>query len=475
MRWPSNRSVGLVFHATLLAALACSSSPTDADMRPGDASSTSDSPHTDKRDAGPHIIVTMMPVDAGTTSDAKHRGDAHTTAPDAGTPNDTGTAPDTSTATDGGTVHDSGGGAASGLHVVIGTSGAAGHIVDGSGNVVQLHGVDRSGSEYACIQGWGFFDGPVDQTSITAMKSWNVDAVRVPLNEDCWLNINGVSATYGGANYIAAIQAYVSLLIQNGMVVILDLHWTAPGTEEATGQLPMADSDHAPAFWSSVAKTFANNPSIVFDLFNEPYITDWTCWAAGGSCANDANNTPYQVAGMAALLQAVRQAGANNVVIMGGLGYSSEFSGWVSAVESIPTLAAPLNGLTLDNVAASWHVYDFNATGCPSQYNSYSGTCDTAAATAMATSITSVLAAGYPFITGESGISAYQSSTPFSTAQVMMLESWYTGVLAWIRAQGQSYLAWDWNTDGDPFLLTDYTGTPTPGFGVTYQGVLAGL
>src|ERR1700761_3731896 len=30
----------------------------------------------------------------------------------------------------------------------------------GHGRVVQLRGVSRSGTEYACIGGWGFFDSP---------------------------------------------------------------------------------------------------------------------------------------------------------------------------------------------------------------------------------------------------------------------------------------------------------------------------
>ncbi len=32
-------------------------------------------------------------------------------------------------------------------------------LVDGSNNVVHLRGVNRSGTEYACVQGWGIFDG----------------------------------------------------------------------------------------------------------------------------------------------------------------------------------------------------------------------------------------------------------------------------------------------------------------------------
>ena len=66
------------------------------------------------------------------------------------------------------------------------------HLVNGAGKTVRLLGVDRSGLEYACVQGWGFSDGPTDAASIAAMKAWRINAVRVPLNEDCWLGINGV-------------------------------------------------------------------------------------------------------------------------------------------------------------------------------------------------------------------------------------------------------------------------------------------
>src|SRR2546429_292137 len=36
-------------------------------------------------------------------------------------------------------------------------------LVDASGNQVVLHGMNRSGTEYACVQGNGIFDGPSDQ------------------------------------------------------------------------------------------------------------------------------------------------------------------------------------------------------------------------------------------------------------------------------------------------------------------------
>jgi endoglucanase len=67
---------------------------------------------------------------------------------------------------------------------------------------------------------------------------------------------------------------------------------------------------------------------------------------------------------MASLLQAVRNAGADNVVILGGLAYSSDFSQWVALVNNIPTLASRLNGLSIAYVAASSHSYDFNSRRC---------------------------------------------------------------------------------------------------------------
>src|SRR5689334_15758866 len=85
--------------------------------------------------------------------------------------------------------------AAAGLHV------SGNRLLDKSGRVVSLQGVNRSGPEYACVQGWGIFDGPNDSRSIGALATWHVNVVRVPINEDCWLGINGINPRFAGANY----------------------------------------------------------------------------------------------------------------------------------------------------------------------------------------------------------------------------------------------------------------------------------
>jgi endoglucanase len=191
-----------------------------------------------------------------------------------------------------------------------------------------LHGVDRSGTEYQCVHGYGIFDGPNDAASVQAIAAWHTNAVRAPLNEDCWLGINGINPAYAGANYQQAIGAYVNLLNQNGMVAILDLHWNAPGSNLATGQEPMPDADHSVTFWTSVANYFKSNSSVIFDLYNEPYPDNnqdttaaWTCWKNGGTCSG----VPFQTAGMQTLVTSVRNTGSQNVIMLGGVEYGECF------------------------------------------------------------------------------------------------------------------------------------------------------
>ncbi len=96
------------------------------------------------------------------------------------------------------------------------------HLVNSDGHTVVLHGVNMSGTEYACVADKPsnpFGGQPEDSPrTISAMQSWGVDAVRIPLNEDCWLGINGV--TIGGNAYRHVIEALVSRLAAAGFYYI---------------------------------------------------------------------------------------------------------------------------------------------------------------------------------------------------------------------------------------------------------------
>jgi hypothetical protein len=327
--------------------------------------------------------------------------------------------------------------APAGLHV------SGNRLLDSNNTAVQLHGVNRSGTEYACIQGWGIFDGPNDATSVSAIASWNVNIVRVPLNEDCWLNINGVSAAYGGANYINAVVNYVNLLHAHGMYAELSLMWGAPGTYQATYQPGGPDEDHSPAFWSSLASTFRNDPNVILAPWGET-TTGWTCFMQTG-CNNQAtygpNNAGYQTAPMQQAVNLMRQAGYTGVIsipcidyanICGTMPDGSNYNGstWL---QSRPT--DPLN-----NIVAEAHVYGMN-------------TCDT---TSCFNADYAPVAAAVPMIWGETG-ETYDGSDPGS--------SYISTFLPWADAHGVGYEAWTWDTWGDNLsLISNYNGTPNDAY-----------
>ena len=152
-------------------------------------------------------------------------------------------------------------------------------------------------------------------------------------------------------------------------------------------------------------------------------------------------------------------------------------------MQSIPSLPAPLNGISIDNVAASWHAYDFNSayTQCPSSTISpptARTSCATAQQFASSSGITGVLSAGFPVVVGEMGdlrvLDVDGEQVLFRATSVH--QNWLDGVMTYMEGQGQGYLAWSWDLDQDPVLITDFTtGAPTPDFGVTYQVHLQSL
>jgi endoglucanase len=306
-------------------------------------------------------------------------------------------------------------------------------LVNGSGQSLRLLGVDRSGTEYACAQGWGIFDGPSDATSIQAMAAWHVNAVRVPLNEDCWLGLNGVKAAYAGANYRSAIEGYVSRLNAAGLTAVVDLHWSAPGGRLALSQQIMADSDHAPAFWTSVAGAFKGVPGVVFDLYNEPHDLSWSCWRDG---CWDAYG--WHVAGMQQLVTVVRAAGARQPILVAGTGWAGDLSQWLAYRPSDP----------LHQLAASVHIYNFSQCDTSSCWNQ----------------TLAPVAAAVPLVAGEIG---EDDCGP----------AFINAFMTWADAHHVSYLGWAWDTascGGGPSLIASYGGTPTA-FGAGLRNHLAAL
>jgi len=335
-------------------------------------------------------------------------------------------------------------GAGTGLAIAV----SGNHFVNGAGQTVRLLGVNAPSTEYACEQGWGYAQQPLTTATARAIAAWHADAVRVPLNEDCWLGLNGQPSYGTQAGYQQAIESWVSDLHSAGLYVILDLHWSAPGTLDADGQRPMPD-DHAAAFWTSVATAFKNDPAIVFDAFNEPYspaadgdsglAVSWSCWRNGGC--------PVPVA-------------ADGTRPDDGDTYANDLSGWLSNEPTDPD----------HQLAASFHNY-------------YGEACDTTSC--WGTTIAGV-AAHVPVVTGEFDQGYDCASPPSGPAGLTTFDTTY---MRWADATGVSYLAWGWwvlgNTSSpcsslgggsDNYaLISEYTGTAVAPDGLNLFQHLASL
>ena len=277
-----------------------------------------------------------------------------------------------------------------------GASGTLGIAVSGdklistqTGSVVQLLGVSASGFEQggtSFANGVENYGNPTDP-GFAAMASWNMNLVRIPLNEDTWLGVHNCTDDGGNSS---TLQSNLKQAIANanaaGLYVILDLHWSAPnsfGCPEGQGSMP--DEDNTVAFWSSIAAAFKGNPAVIFELFNEPFGANvYANWIApinspapagqsasdlsillnGGTYGNgymyECNNgcnliagdlytapgtAPFQTAGYQAIVNAIRATGATNVILANPIGWAGQIQTWREARPLDPA----------GQLASGWH------------------------------------------------------------------------------------------------------------------------
>jgi hypothetical protein len=208
------------------------------------------------------------------------------------------------------------------LSVSYSTSGT--HIIDPNGDIILLRGIDRPSLEWSDV---GQFLSLADYT---LMADWGANVIRLSLSQ-CFWNSNSDS-------YQSTVAQQVAWIKSLGMGVILDLHWSV-GSGSTCAQQTMPDSGST-TFWTSVAGVYANDPWVIFELYNEPNSVSWTVWRNGGDAGG------FQTPGFQGLYSTVRATGANNVVLIGGLNWAYDLSG---------VAADPISGT---NIVYNTHPYN---------------------------------------------------------------------------------------------------------------------
>ena len=375
-------------------------------------------------------------------------------------------------------------------------------LLDASGNIVHMHGVDLSGTETACVTGGGFgiFASPdgngVAQNSaasVASMVAWNINFVRIQLNEDCWLGINtsGLNSSYvdtactswpGGCTaappstgepYANAITSFVNLLNENGIYAEIVDMWDAPGTDVAVGQSGSSssfnggdyygpDEDHSPDMWASMANTWASNPEVILSPAGEEDVS-MACQMNG--CSNEGlapNNVDglgsgsfnggsgyyYKVAGLSQGVTVMRSNGFDGPIAL----ECAHFGGTCDCSQSGTSCAG---GVTS---GATWVADRPTDTLDPSQilaevHNYGTGDC-AAGPSCFDAQYAPVVDAGYPMFYGELGDGSNSDCS----------DTYLPEATSWADAHEIGYMTWTWTADeGDcTSMIGDYTNAEPP-------------
>ena len=270
-----------------------------------------------------------------------------------------------------------------------------------------------------------------------AMASWNANIVRIALNQDFWLSGSGLYAS----SYQMTVYQAVQDAEAAGLDVILDLHWSDQGnlgvTTSGKKQDSPTDSDqqqmadvNSQEFWLEVAQQYKNDGHVLFELYNEPNGISWSTWLNGGI-------SPFTIVGMQQLYDTIRMtAGANNVVIAGGLEFAFDLSGVAE------------NQIQGYNIMYATHPYKSN---------------DSEGGVGLARS-------GLP--RGQ-GHRAGHVATEFGDGSAACTGQWDSDLIAYSDKHAISWTAWAWWPGGCSFpsLLADWNYDPaTSGMGATGPG-----
>lgn len=301
--------------------------------------------------------------------------------------------------------------AASELHV------DGNRIKNASGQIVRLTGT--------CIPSLEWSSGGENITAsfTESFDNWKSNCIRLPLNQDFWFGYNGANQT----DYRNLVSSLVNMAVSRNKYVIIDLHWSDMGTwNQNVGQHNMPD-DNSTAFWQSVASTYANNPSVLFDLYNEPHDVSWSVWKNGGNVTEGA--VTYHTPGHQSLINTVRATGAKNIIVVGGLDWAYDLTG----VD---------NGYALTDPSGNGIMYDVHVYPWKTNWDTYV-TC---------------AADTNPILVGECGWDDPQwyrdSINPNWHAEAHT--TWCPKLLNWLDTNQFNWTGWCFHPGATPNLLTDW-------------------
>ncbi|XHR29657.1 MAG: glycoside hydrolase family 5 protein [Chthoniobacteraceae bacterium] len=299
-------------------------------------------------------------------------------------------------------------------------------ILDPDGKPVWLQGVNIDSLEWNAAG-----DGNILYSSWVALTAWNANVLRVPVNDDIWFGRGKNGIPNKAEDYQALVDKIIQLAAGRGAHVILDLHRF------------LAPTDANIAFWKDAANRYKNNPAVIFELLNEPHDISWELWKNGGM-VEEKNKAPWHTPGMQALLDTIRQTGARNIVLVGGLGYSLDLTGIA-------------NGYELDDRGGNGIIYGAHFYNWHKDWQKHF----------------LFLAEKHPILVGECGADIKKMNFIPSNLQEDPY-TWVPDAIGMIQKYKLHWTAFSFHTRSTPVLLSDWDYTPSPFWGAFAKDALNG-
>jgi hypothetical protein len=270
------------------------------------------------------------------------------------------------------------------------------------------------------------------QSVKVGIEDWHGNLIRLPVNEDYWFGYDKSPTAKIAVRdaYRALVDQVIQTASDDGAYVMLDLHWSDMGAWGKNNGQHFLPDDHSTLFWQDAATRYANNPTVLYDPYNEPTGIDWNTWLNGGTI--DEGGTIYHSPGMQAILDTIRATGANNIVAPEGIGDGDDLRGI--------TAGYALNDSAI-NLMYQIHFYPAAAQDNAGR-DKLVGGADVA----------------NPLYVGEWGADAIGGF--FGTAKPDV-PTWTKSMLNWLEEHQYSWTAWSMNTTSRPCLISDWAYTPT--------------
>ncbi len=208
--------------------------------------------------------------------------------------------------------------------------------------VLPFVGTNLSGAEWNVTTtgvtrgGPHFYPDPNYQpgyTSPTTFAQAGMTIFRFPID---WENVQPALNGPFDADEFQKVTTTVADLTALGVTVLIDVHNYARYDGNVVGSAQVPNAAFAD-FWSRMAKTYAGDPRVAFDLMNEPHDLPTEQWASAANAA----------------IAAIRSAGAKNLIFVEGnawTGAASWAQDWYGTPDStvMLTITDPADNLVFE-------------------------------------------------------------------------------------------------------------------------------